>query len=67
MSRTLLYRCAAAVVAAAGCWFAFTQTHPQAPKLTMNRVKDDLYVIEGDGGNVAVYLTSEGTRCSMPS
>jgi glyoxylase-like metal-dependent hydrolase (beta-lactamase superfamily II) len=28
--------------------------------LTLNKVKDDLYEIEGDGGNVAVYVTSEG-------
>lgn len=32
----------------------------QAPKLTLNQVKNDLYEIEGDGGNVAVYLTDEG-------
>jgi len=31
-----------------------------APKLTLNQVKNDLYEIEGDGGNVAVYLTDEG-------
>jgi len=28
--------------------------------LTINKVKEDLYTIEGDGGNVAVYVTSEG-------
>ncbi len=32
----------------------------QAPKLTLNQIKNDLYEIEGDGGNVAVYLTDEG-------
>jgi len=26
----------------------------------MNQVKDDLYEIVGDGGNVAVYITNEG-------
>ncbi|HEY6342586.1 MAG TPA: hypothetical protein VIY49_13920 [Bryobacteraceae bacterium] len=26
----------------------------------MNKVKDDPYEIEGDGGNVAVYVTNEG-------
>jgi cyclase len=30
------------------------------PKLTLNQVKNDLYEIEGDGGNVAVLLTDEG-------
>ena len=28
--------------------------------MTINKVKEDLYEIEGDGGNVAVYVTSEG-------
>jgi glyoxylase-like metal-dependent hydrolase (beta-lactamase superfamily II) len=28
--------------------------------LTVNKVKDDLFEIEGDGGNVAVYVTNEG-------
>jgi len=40
-------------------WVAHTQTQTP-PQLTINQVKDDLYYIEGDGGNVAVYITSEG-------
>ena len=39
-------------------WVAWTQNAP--PKLTTNKVTDDLYEIEGDGGNVAVYITNEG-------
>jgi glyoxylase-like metal-dependent hydrolase (beta-lactamase superfamily II) len=40
---------------------AYTQNQgKQAPQLTINKVKDDLYNIEGDGGNVAVLVTSEG-------
>src|SRR5258708_4219085 len=39
-------------------WFAWTQTQP--PKLTISKVKDSLYNIEGDGGNVAVLVTNEG-------
>jgi glyoxylase-like metal-dependent hydrolase (beta-lactamase superfamily II) len=39
-------------------WFAWTQTQP--PQLTINKVKDGLYEIEGDGGNVAVLVTNEG-------
>jgi len=58
MSRTLIARLSAAAVLTAGCWIAFTQTAP--PKLTLKTVKENLYVIEGDGGNVAVYVTSEG-------
>jgi cyclase len=41
-------------------WMGYTQNPAQPPKLTLNKVAGDLYEIEGDGGNVAVYLTSEG-------
>src|SRR4051794_41917697 len=58
MSHTLIARLSAAAVLTAGCWIAFTQTAP--PKLTLKTVKENLYLIEGDGGNVAVYVTSEG-------
>jgi cyclase len=37
-------------------WIAWTQT----PQLTINKVKDNLFEIEGDGGNVAVLVTGEG-------
>jgi cyclase len=60
MSRTLLARVSAAALLLTGCWIAYTQTQAQPPKLTLSKVKDDLYMIEGDGGNVAVYVTSEG-------
>src|SRR6202162_609875 len=59
MSRTLLTRISACLLFLALAWFAFTQT-PAPAKLTVNKVKDDLYEIEGDGGNVAVYITNEG-------
>ena len=59
MSRTLLTRISAGVLFLALAWIAYTQA-PQAGKLTLNKVKDDLYEIEGDGGNVAVYITDEG-------
>jgi glyoxylase-like metal-dependent hydrolase (beta-lactamase superfamily II) len=59
MSRTLVTRIAAGVLFLTLAWIAYTQN--QAPaKLTLNKVKDDLYEIEGDGGNVAVYITDEG-------
>jgi cyclase len=36
-------------------------TQQQAPPaLTMDKIKDDLYTIVGDGGNVAVLVTNEG-------
>jgi glyoxylase-like metal-dependent hydrolase (beta-lactamase superfamily II) len=37
-----------------------TSAKAQEPKLSLKQVKNDLYEIEGDGGNVAVYLTDEG-------
>jgi glyoxylase-like metal-dependent hydrolase (beta-lactamase superfamily II) len=60
MTRTLLARVSAGAMLVIGCWVAYTQNQSQAPPLTLNKVKDDLYEIEGDGGNVAVYVTSEG-------
>ena len=60
MSRTSVARISAGVLFLLGCWLAYTQTQGKAPPLTLNKVKDDLYEIEGDGGNVAVYLTDEG-------
>ena len=61
MTRTLATRLAAAALLLAGGWIAYTQNQgKQPPPLTLNKVKDDLYEIEGDGGNVAVYVTGEG-------
>jgi len=59
MSRTLLVRFSAAVFCVACAYVAYTQGNPP-PTLTIEKVKDDLYVIVGDGGNVAVYITNEG-------
>ena len=61
MSRTLVARVSAGVLLLLGCWIAYTQNQgKQPPPLTLNKVKEDLYNIEGDGGNVAVYVTGEG-------
>jgi cyclase len=59
MSRTKTVRLCGGIVFLLGTWVAYTQT-PAPPQLKINQVKDDLYEIEGDGGNVAVYVTSEG-------
>lgn len=40
-------------------WIAYTQ-NPAPAKLALHKVTDDLYEIEGDGGNVAAYITNEG-------
>jgi len=60
MNRTLVARISAGALFLTGCWIAYTQNQKQAPELKVNKVFDDLYEIEGDGGNVAVYVTNEG-------
>jgi cyclase len=60
MSRTHFARLFSAALLLTGCWIAYTQTQAPPPKLTTSKVKEDLYMIEGGGGNVAVYVTSEG-------
>ena len=69
MSRTLLIRLSAAAIALGCAWVAYTQApqgkqdgKQQAKQASnkLNKIADDLYEIEGDGGNVAVYITSEG-------
>ena len=39
-------------------WVAHTQTPP--PRFQIQKVKGDLYMLSGEGGNVAVYVTGEG-------
>src|SRR5690242_10761610 len=60
MSRAFVARTVASILLFMGCWIAYTQNQKAAPKLTLNKVKEDLYEIEGDGGNVAAYVTDEG-------
>lgn len=59
MRKPLLIRLSAVLVFAIGAWVAYTQT-PQAGKLALEKVKDDLFVISNDGGNVAAYVTDDG-------
>jgi len=60
MSRTLVLRLSVGIIFLLGGWVAFTQNPGGPPQLKINKITDDLYEIEGDGGNVAVYLTNEG-------
>jgi len=61
MNRTRIARLSAGLLFLLFSWIAYTQNQgQQAPQLTINKVKDDLYNIEGDGGNVAVLVTGEG-------
>ena len=41
-------------------WVVYTQTQKPGRPLKAEKVKDDLYMVSGDGGNVALYVTSEG-------
>ena len=58
MNRKLMARLSAALLFLLLGFLAYTQT--QQPQLKVNKIKDDLFEIEGDGGNVAVYITPEG-------
>jgi glyoxylase-like metal-dependent hydrolase (beta-lactamase superfamily II) len=61
MRRPLLIRIFVAVFLLQGAWIAYTQPKAKPPgKLQIEKVKGDLYMISGEGGNVAVYATSEG-------
>jgi cyclase len=60
MNRRLLARVSAAVLFLMLAWVAYTQNQAKPPELTISKVHDDLYDIVGDGGNVAVLVTSEG-------
>jgi cyclase len=61
MARTLGARLSVGALFLMGCWIAYTQNQATPPpQLTIHKVKDDLHVIEGDGGNVAVYITNDG-------
>ena len=41
-------------------WSVYTQTAKPPGPLKTERVKGDLYMVSGEGGNVALYTTSEG-------
>src|SRR5580658_9737763 len=60
MNRRLIVRLSAAALFILLAWIAYTQNQTQPAQLTINKVKDGLFEIEGDGGNVAVLVTSEG-------
>ncbi len=60
MSRTTKVRLCGGLVFLLGTWVAYTQNATPPPQLKIDKVKDDLFEIVGDGGNVAVYVTGEG-------
>lgn len=60
MIRKILVRTSALAMFFTVGWLAYTQTPAQPPALTMDKLKDNMYEIIGDGGNVIVYITTEG-------
>ena len=58
--RSLAIRMATVALFFAGVWLAHTQTPAPPRPATAQKVKDNLYMIQGGGGNVALYITSEG-------
>ena len=61
MHRSLAVRLLAGVLFLLGCWIAYVQKQiGPPPRLTVHQIKDDLYEIEGHGGNVGVYVTGDG-------
>ena len=60
MKRSLLLRMFVCVFVLLGGWVAYTQTQKPSRPLRLEKVKDDLFLVAGEGGNVAMYLTNEG-------
>ena len=60
MSKPATLRLGILALALAGLWTALTQNQQAPVELTLEKVADDLHVIMGGGGNVAVYDTPEG-------
>ena len=58
MRKTAVLRVVLAAVTGLGVWLAWAQNPPQP--LDLQKVTDNLYVIIGDGGNIAFMPTSEG-------
>jgi cyclase len=60
MRRTALLQIVAGIFLLQASWVMFTQNAKPPDPLRIEKVKDDLYLISGEGGNVAAYVTSDG-------
>jgi cyclase len=60
MTRTTLVSAFVALFVLESAWAVYTQTQKTPRPLRSEKVKDDLYMVSGEGGNVAVYVTDEG-------
>jgi cyclase len=60
MTRASLIRIFVAVLVVQSVWVVYTQQAKAPGPLRIEKVRGDLYMISGEGGNVAVYVTNEG-------
>ena len=60
MRRGLLVQVFVAVFLLLCAWTVYTQNAKPPGPLRIAQIKEDLYLISGEGGNVAAYVTSEG-------
>ena len=60
MSRTSLVRAFVAILVLQGAWVVYTQNAKPPGPLRIEKVRGDLYMVSGEGGNVAVFVTGEG-------
>lgn len=60
MSRTLVLRLSGAICFSIVSWIACSRSEVKRPSNRLDKITDDLYEIEGDGGNVAFYITDQG-------
>jgi cyclase len=60
MRRTALLQIIVGVFLLQASWVVYTQNAKPPGPLRIEKVKDDLYLVSGEGGNVAAYVTSSG-------
>src|SRR5262245_18117082 len=60
MNRTRLFCLFVMIAACQSAWVVYTQQARPPGPLRIEKVRGDLYMISGEGGNIAVYVTSEG-------
>jgi glyoxylase-like metal-dependent hydrolase (beta-lactamase superfamily II) len=60
MKRSHLVTAFIAIGLLQGAWVVYTQNAKPPGPLRIERVKGELYMISGEGGNIAVYVTNEG-------
>src|SRR5499426_1851971 len=60
MRRTSLVQILASIFLVQSGWVVYTQNAKTPGSLRIERVRDELYLISGEGGNVAAYVTVEG-------